>query len=233
MGMGRRIDQSGETHLDGQSRHYQVVVHSTRFGDVFAWLPERFAMDIAANWQFIVGGGMPAIVSFISSSVFGRVPMTQYLTAQVWCGSSPLRFGLPLRFIATRSSEREVINPIKQLLKMSLPQSQDAGSLLIPPGPRLETNVAAFARDALGVTNYTGGDEITLFIGSYIAIPKIFIENIRVEFKGKLNSTGEPMESECDVRFATLYVPTAGDIDDWIGASGELVQGTSRPLARQ
>ena len=61
------IPASGETHLDGQNQYYQVVIHSTRHGDVFAWLPVEFSLGLMQNWQFIIGGGMPAIVNFATS----------------------------------------------------------------------------------------------------------------------------------------------------------------------
>jgi hypothetical protein len=221
-GLSTPIPQSGELHLDGQNRYYQVVVHSTRHGDVFAWLPDEFAMSLQQNWQFIIGGGMPAIVNFMSSAGFGRTLMTQYLTAQVWCGSSPLKFTLPLRFVANRDSETEVINPIKQLLKMSLPEAEGSGAFLIPPGPRIESKYVNQLRDNLGISpnamgNNIGGDEISLFIGSYIQIPKIFITDVSLSFKGKLNQSGEPMESSCSIHCSTLYSPIAKDIDQWLG----------------
>lgn len=225
---------SGVLELDGQNEYYRVCFHSEVFGLVWAWLPDDFTMNLLEAWNYILGGGLPAVIN-LTSQLFagGKIPNTKYLTAKVWTGSDPLKFSLPLRFVAQRSSSEEIIQPIKQLMKMSLPRNPNGGAWLIPPGPGIgqdivqgirgiETRagtVGSLADRYIGRgwgSGATSGDNITLYIGSYLRIPRIYIESVTATFKGLLNKDGQPMESSCRVNCATLYAPTADDIDSYI-----------------
>jgi hypothetical protein len=210
--------QGGITNLDGQSQYYTVIIDSIRHGMVFAWLPDEFNMNIVENWNFVAGAGLPTIVNFFAEALRGSRPTNQYLTAQIWSGSSPLRFALPLHFVARRDSISEVINPIKILLKAALPVATGGlGSSLIPPGPSISSIAGDALSSIVGQVRSGGfGDEITVYIGSYLRLPQTFIEAVDVSFKGKLDVNGYPMEASATVRFCTLYAPVAGDIDDYL-----------------
>ena len=198
-----------------QNEYYRIALQSTRHEViVWAWTPDDFEMGLTENWNFIVGGGSPAITAAFNVASGGLAPTNQILTAQVWSGGSPLRFGLPLHFKAMQDSITEVIAPVKYLLKMALPQA--SGLFLRPPGPSINSK--------LGGSN--NGDQITLWVGNYIRIPEIFIEAVSVTWKGKLDQRGFPMEADCALRCATLYAPITDNIDQWIsGGIGTGVGG--------
>jgi hypothetical protein len=213
-------DISGVTYLDGQSIFYQIILVSPVHGIVYAWLPDEFAINLTENWNFMVGAGAPAIVSGLSDIIFGGRPTNQYLTAQIWSGSSPLRIALPLHFVARRNAVREVINPIQTLLKAALPRKFGAG--ISAPGPMISSN------------GTKRGDPISLYIGSYFAISNLFIESIDPIFKGKLDVEGNPMEAQVTIRLSTLYSPMAEDIDTFLApgvATGAVVPSTVPVLA--
>src|SRR5215470_6683888 len=87
---------AGVQHLDGQSKYYMVSITSTRWGNVFAWLPEAVIMLVRSHWAPItgnVGGSLLNYLSIQASEVFGGQPITvasKRLTAQEWQGSEPL-----------------------------------------------------------------------------------------------------------------------------------------------
>jgi hypothetical protein len=233
-----QLAPSGVMQLDDQSVYYRVILHSTQWGLVWAWLPDTFTMSLVEDWQFIIGqGGSPLVQLASDLALKGRV-RTKYQTAKVWMGSDVLKFALPLRFIARRDSAKEVINPIKTVMKMALPRMEGGGWVLTPPGPSLAGDLtdaftSVVTNIARGGSANTAGDRITLYIGNYLRIKDIFIENIQVTFRGILNQAGDPMESSCLLTCNTMYAPTASDVDDWILSSSGTDESLRDPYDKQ
>jgi hypothetical protein len=148
----------GVKNLDGQNGYYLVFI-DTGYGLVSAWLPDEYAIGLTENWNFIVGGGAPSIIN-LGVPLFnqGARPTNQYLTAQIWSGSSPLRFSLPLRFVARRDAVTEVIEPIKTLMKAALPLANGGAGLLIPPGPSITGKVVSAVGTLGGLISAEGSD---------------------------------------------------------------------------
>jgi len=202
---------SGVASLNGQNAYYLVQILSSRYGLVNAWLPNTFQFNLEQSWKNIIGGGAPEIINAIMEMATGRNVYSQYLTARVWTGSNPLAFRLPLHFVARRSSQGEVIKPIKQLMKMSLPVRSGSWTVF-PPGPSV---IHQAAEQLLGWAD-THSDNITLYIGNYIRIPNVYISNVEVSFDGLLNKDGEPMSGDVMIQCATLYMPTSNEVDKWL-----------------
>jgi hypothetical protein len=224
VGADQHLEERGVTDLNNQNPYYRVTIYSERYGIVHAWMPDEFKMQLNQTWDFIIGGGVTGIVNAVAQ-VMGSSVFTQYQTAKVWCGSHPISFSLPLTFTARKNSQKEVIDPIKQLMKMSVPY-QLSGWTVRPPGP---SAVAKFGRSALrsvtpgdSADNFfdalggSTGDKLVLYIGSYIRIPDIYIEGVSVTFSSTIDSDGNPMRGECFLLCNTMYAPTVQNVDSWI-----------------
>lgn len=214
---------SGVRHLDGQSKYYMVVITSSRWGDVYAWLPDSIQFLVRSNWAPIVGNVGGSLMNFAlikGSEFFGAGPITftsKRLSAQEWEGSEPLDLQLPLHFFATQDAGLEVIEPIRKLMKMALPRKRRQDSddtFLVPPGPvpRVFGSNSEADRDP-------NSDRINVYIGNYCRITDMFISVIQqIEFLGKLSTDGIPMEAKCNVVFRTLFSPIADDVDGYFNA---------------
>jgi hypothetical protein len=247
------VPPSGVNDLAGQSRYYLVVITSTRYGDVYAWLPDDIRLWVNSSWGPIVGNVDSALANYVGtiggSKVLGYTPgatfFSKKLTAQEWRGVEPLTLQLPLHFFAVKNAATEVVEPIKRLIKMSLPKqigdSSNANDLfnLAPPGPvptlSLDFTAVNNALNQIpGVSNFNAGggllpnnvtlsgqypsDIINVYIGNFLILKGVFIHQINnVEFKSKLSVDGLPMEGLCDVMFRTVFAPSSDDIDAYIG----------------
>jgi hypothetical protein len=228
--------------LGGQSKWYLVVITSTRYGDVQAWLPDTIQFNIKSSWGPIVGNIDNALANYlgVTSLPSGTTFNSKKLTAQEWRGSEPLDLLLPLSFFATENAKMEVVEPIKRLIKMALPRAIQAGKSsfnLQPPGPvpNIHIEPITIPKEIGGVTiPIIGGittppidasigakyqDLINVYIGSFVTLKSVFISSIsNIEFKGKLSTDGLPMEGKCVVLFRTLFAPTSNDMDDYLGS---------------
>jgi hypothetical protein len=229
----------GVTKLYGQNQYYLVIISSSVHGTVQAWLPQDIALEIVSSWGFIVGGGEEgnAGINWLSTISVGVVPRGQYLSSQEWRGGGPLDLILPLHFFATEDSNREVIKPIKTLIKMSLPRKSDPNAApgiafqLVPPGPRQSPGpifsfIGGVFKEIIGpfLPNQvsTEPDIINVYVGNFLRLPGVFVLSVQPTFSGRLSAetaaspAGLPMQGTCAVKFRTLMAPVASDMDAYL-----------------
>ena len=214
----------GVSELFNQNTYYIVSIASSfQQTVVHAWMPEEIVLSIESYWQFCVGQGVSPWTNLASQALFGESPNAKWLTAQQWVGWSPLKLQLPLQFFAINDPVKEVIEPIKSLIKMMLPRGAAVG--LTPPGPRAIGEGIAKGWFGNGTSSQ---DQITVYIGNFIRIPTVFVQSMpQISFKGKLTSNGLPIEGACSFWVSTLYSPLYEDIDLIIGNGvGNVAPGT-------
>jgi hypothetical protein len=110
---------------------------------VDAWLPETLMMDVNATYEAPYaqglggsGGGMANMGEM--ARFLGMSMTTQAMTAQVWQGGAFIEFSLPLVFQAETSPSSDVMLPIKNLLRLTMPKDSGGGGFLTAPGPRFD-----------------------------------------------------------------------------------------------
>ena len=237
-GVGRAADYGdwGVTQLFGQNKYYLVIITSTVYGSVQAWLPDQVEMQVNSHWQPVLASGPDALNSFTGNLLLGATLFSQYLTAQAWTGSDPLQLVLPLHFFAVKDSTDEVIRPIRNLMRMALPRKTGNKLLgLIPPGPRVDPGEFIKEYDpgnaiigSLRVNRFP--DNINVYVGNFLRLTKVFISSLdQITFKGRLSATsatdpgGLPMEGTCFVTFKTAYSATSNMMEQI------LLSGINRP----
>lgn len=127
--------------LAERGEHYSVLIRCEDLGIyVKAYLPEDISFDARANYDAPFAQGLNGSLPLLGSALrmIGVNFTAQVLTAQVWQGTEPLEFSLPLVFQAEQDVQREVLDPIKALLSFVWPSAKGAGSLLRAPGPSID-----------------------------------------------------------------------------------------------
>lgn len=132
--------------------NYKVVIHC---GDqnitIEADLPESFSFDVAAQYEAPFSAGLNNAVSQNLGSALrvGGLSLTnQAMTAQIWQGTTDIRFTVPLVFQTESDPLRDVIVPIRELLRLTMPREEEEGGLLESPGPRWDPEkIAQILRD--------------------------------------------------------------------------------------
>ncbi len=106
---------------------------------IVAGLPETFAFDIASQYEAPFAQGMAGDTKIASLLRLGGLSLTnQAMTAQVWQGTSDVQFTLPFVFQADTDEIKDVLEPIKNLMRLALPRTSQQGGILESPGPRID-----------------------------------------------------------------------------------------------
>lgn len=108
---------------------------------VEAWLPETIGNDVNATYEAPFAQGMSNMLGETIgnfSRFIGMSLTTQALTTKVWQGGGFIEFSLPLIFQAETSPSKDVMLPIKNLMKLTMPKDRNGGGLLEAPGPRID-----------------------------------------------------------------------------------------------
>jgi hypothetical protein len=197
-----------------QDLKYSVVIDNGGQTDniVIGFLPERFDLDITSDWDTPLAPGaangyLGALVRFGLAEA-GVSAINKYMTVALWSGVSPINVNIPITFIADSPGESitKVVKPIKNLMKMALPNDLSNG-FLQPPGPKPD---GGYASEKLGIT---GGENITVRIGEFISFYKVIIQSVSPSFDMILDSRGIPMRASVNLRFRTYNSPTKQELD--------------------
>lgn len=138
---------------------------------VEAWLPETVGMDVTANYDAPFAQGIAnmlpenvgALARFLGMSL-----TTQAFTAQVWQGGAFIEFQIPFIFQAETSAANEVMKPIKDLLKLTMPKDPSGGGLLEAPGPTIDIKkLAASGASSEVFSNLSGGLSVSNMKDAY------------------------------------------------------------------
>lgn len=129
---------------------------------VEAWLPETVGMDVNANYDAPFAQGIAnqvpenvgALARFLGMSL-----TTQAFTVQVWQGGAFIEFQIPFIFQAESSPANDVMTPIKDLLKLTMPKDPSGGGLLEAPGPVIDLKrlSESGASAANAISSFAGG----------------------------------------------------------------------------
>ena len=137
------LQQFGKDPSIRELAYKTYVVCQERAILVEAWLPETVGMDVNASYEAPYAQGLGGIN--IAGADIGQMARflglsltTQALTAQVWQGGAFIEFTLPLIFQTENSAAVDVMGPIKELLRLTMPRDPSGGGLLEAPGPRID-----------------------------------------------------------------------------------------------
>lgn len=102
-------------------------------GDV----PEEIMFDVSAEYSAPFSEGLIGGEKLNTGMrMLGMSLTNQAMTAQVWQGSTSVRFSIPLIFQAELNPLKDVVTPLRDLLRLTMPIEDEDGALLEAPGPR-------------------------------------------------------------------------------------------------
>jgi hypothetical protein len=177
---------------------------------VIARLPENFSLRVESQWEDVTSQSDSTLfkgINLAASELTNTHFKSQIMSAQMWSGNSPLEFSIPLQFKAFKDADREVIRPLKTLMKAALPSLQ-GGAFLNPPGPRLLQGFE-FVRKV----NDNPGRPVSLMIGKVLHFKDLIILNVDCDIKSIMSVTNKPMSIDCTVTFRTIVSYTTENID--------------------
>jgi len=180
-----------------------------------ASLPETFEFMSDSDYDTPFSSGIisNARLKLITRLTTGSAGATQNMSMQVWQGTNPINLSFPLVFTAESDTDKDVITPIKQLTKLTMPSS--VGGVLFSPGPRfkkkdtLDKNAALL--DILSYVELT--NLISLQIGNFMYFPSVVITSVSQQYDVRLDGRGRPIKATVSVGFRTFFTPTQDDVE--------------------
>lgn len=206
-----------------------------------AAMPEQFDLSAESDYAQAFPGGAASFVDEKSRALGnlmrlnGYNMMTKEMSLQVWQGSSPMTFSLPLEFVAENDPYTEVTLPIANLYKLTVPRTVgDSGGFLRAPGPTIDVNFSGL-KDAAG--DILAGDiskaisvrdNIKLELGKHLVFKQVVIPSVSQSYNVQYAKGGQPIRATVTINFITLFTPTSTDIDEIFQLDrGQRVPGSS------
>ena len=141
----------------GPPEYTLKVVAAERGITVSAYLPENFSSSVNSDYD------TPFSEGFLSDRpnlklglrVAGVGTTTQVMSMQVWQGSAPMEFSIPMVFLYDNDEEQDILGPVRSLMSLTLPSEirtngtglnleengigslEGTGGVLQSPGPKL------------------------------------------------------------------------------------------------
>lgn len=192
-----------------------LVYISSKKGTVVARAPEELALNLTSEWDTPLLSSGFTLLDLALREGFGKSTKSQFASAQVWTGSSPIEITLPLEFYAEADPILEVVQPIVTLARMALPTlSGKAGDqgFLTPPGPSL------LGFNIRGNESKDSNDQISIVIGNFLNFTNVIITEVSPTFVTRdMTKGGAPLKATCDVTFRTMFSLTGNDFAGFLG----------------
>lgn len=149
VGLGQGLLPTSNSGAAGKqflkNNNYKAVIHSQAplNLDLHFYLEEAIVFGVTANYSQPFAQaltGRDSVSNFMA--MFGVIPLTQFLTTELWYGSSSIEFSLNFVLNAEASGQSDVTNQIQTLLSLVMPGQTKQG-FLTTPGPYMgrKTNV--------------------------------------------------------------------------------------------
>ena len=193
----------------GPPEYTLKVVAAERGIVVSAYLPENFSSSVNSDYD------TPFAEGFLSDRpnlklglrVAGIGTTTQVMTMQVWQGSAPMEFSIPMVFLYDNDEERDILGPVRSLMSLTLPSE-------------IRTNGAGLTLGESGLGSLEGTGGVLQSPGPKLALSQITGEN------------GEQREvTGADFASAVTGLDAASAASNVAGEAGRVLTGTGDALA--
>lgn len=193
--------------------NYVVRIKQAGGGQVKGYVPETFQMAVTSQFNQPFGQGAANTAFGKATQVLAGVAVTsQSMTAQVWEGTQPIELTLEMEFVAESNPQTEVLEPIKELMKMVMPSTGPGGFMLKPPGPVYSGVVDWTAPFTVKKGEGGTAKQITVQIGNFLLFDNVVIESVNCTFHSMMHSSGIPLRATVAITFKTFFVQLSDDI---------------------
>jgi hypothetical protein len=218
---------------------------------VVANSPTDFSLSLTNNYidlttvlsSMFSGGLSPAaqaadaMTKLAGAGLAAGVGMPLLASMQIWSGTGPLEFELPLSFRAYKNPKTEVIDPVRKLIQMASPRK--AGPVLTSPGPNIMDMGGSKIVDAMksaspsGLISAVSGiftasfltnlpRAITMYFGKGIVVPGLLIKGVNIKMMNRADrKSGLPIACEATLSLCTVVAFSGDDILAMFYSSGK------------
>jgi len=203
-------------------QNYKAYIKADGLPPIDLYLPESFNLNVRSQYDTPFAQGLPSsilpdklgkIVSGYSAAT-GISTAPQAATAQIWQGSAPIEFQLPFILIADTSARTDVLNKIRDLMKLVMPSKTNG--FLTSPGPKIE-GFSEFFRPESYSDKPKLKDNISLHIGRFIYYKSVVITDVDSTYDTKMDAEGLPIRAVVNISFKTFFTPVKEDLDEIFG----------------
>ena len=208
---------------------------------IYGKLPADFALDLQSQWEApfdstfgdVAGGLGTGAGALLGNAALGQqagqlagkatgITRAVIGSAKTWSGNTEIDLQLPVKIQAYDDTTKEIMEPMKHILKAVTPHLNKAG-ILIPPGP----SIVNFDTSTFGAGNEKewasammagfGKKAFYVQIGTWFKMFPAIVEGVSVQFDGLVeDGTGHPLFMEITFRVKSYLTPTKYDIENWI-----------------
>ncbi len=206
---------------------------------VVANCPESIGIRIQSEWESMastVMGLLPNVAQAaagLTLNVGGIAILPQFLTAQLWRGTSPLEFEIPLYFNAYNDALVDVVTPVRDLIRMISPYRtattlasilgttanaaiNTGGNLAGASGFISAITSDNFILHAPGPTpkEFMSGstaNQISLWIGRALFLPSVVLTSLQIEWNSRYTTAGYPISAVCNVGIRSHFTYARDD----------------------
>jgi len=209
---------------DGEAlaNRYKISIFIGDKFRVIGLMQDKTSIRISSTWESPsinidsnVELGVQALGSFLNRPISLN---TQVMSRRVWRGNSPVEMTLELNFEGLSDSVTEVMMPCALLCKLISPGADNDATVadksvrlpfLSPPGP--------------SPFNPNGGENVTIWIGSYLKFVNVIVKDINTEFDSRIGVDGNPVGAKATVTFQTYEILTKESIDNVFAVNQPIV----------
>jgi len=156
----------------------RLIRRGSNSSDIYlrASLPENFQIHASSEYGMPFEGTslIPGFAHGLAQS-FGYAVTTQASSIQIWQGTSPIEFDVPFIFLASSDADRDVMEPVRQLLRMVWPSASVPGQ---DPDVTDVFGINDTIRNASGfLRDVTGNDGALSFSGGRLSGLSTFLRS--------------------------------------------------------
>jgi len=258
--MKKRVENTNNLEsIDYKNPNYLVTLETTELNKdapnyvkLETYVPESFAVRLSSDYENSLKNFVEGLQQLPAGALrtFGRVgdvaatvwetynnfKHTRTLLDNIssfpnWTGNSPLEFDIPFKFDAIYNTRDDVIEPMKALMLLVVPELE--GNVLNPPGPKLKVDwnnsqEIRFKDKEGNPTTYAGVSGIripnisidqkklvTITIGKFFKMRGALVTNVDATFDSRFDKNGLPISATANVRVISIFPPISTDIKGW------------------
>jgi len=196
--------------------------------DIKLIVDEDISLNISSTYAPLVPANQNTLLSLISGSFtfFGQSVSTGQFKQQglqIWKSTEPVSFTVTAQLLSQSNSQLEVVEPVKTLIKLTLPELRskkngDTGWGLLPPGPNITNIITEEQQEALNSLPILNLKEsrgvLGIQIGRYMRFNNVVITKAVPTFSGLVDEYGGPISCQLSLDFVTTEIATTDLIEN-------------------
>lgn len=195
------------THDQYKAGEYNLVEFHcpAKYRVIRGMLSGPLSLNVQSHWKGNQGvSGMVSQLASVADGFgqwVGQTVRQPWFSRKFWEGTDPLKFSLPLRFIAFDNAREQVLEPMMGLLSLLYPRDQEKSGgnlfrLYRTPGPTMFYDV--------GRADGYEGDIVTIIMGNFLQFSGCYITGVQLNIENSFTPEGFPHTVSATVSFESM-----------------------------